>query len=113
MKNDQYRIDYYHEMLSIAFDENSVFDIWDSLSKEKRESISDAIVTSVENQSMAFGYVDTRGPSYEEKQLKYKIKELEREVEEWREGFKRNVATRRGWDKNEIIIEKDGSAYVK
>ena len=109
-----YQFEYYDESLSCAFDEAGVYDNYAKLSIEQRNGIVSTILTSIECQSMAFGYVDTRGAEDPEiTRLKARLKEAERDTERWQEAFKKNVASRRNWDKNEIIIEEDGGAYIR
>lgn len=111
MKQEQYKIDYYAESLSCIFDEAGLADIWNSIPREKQNEIADGIIGAIETQSMAFGYVDTRGDSFEVSQLKKQLAEARKEAEEWRQGFVNNVSSRHpNWEKHHISIGKDGSA---
>lgn len=114
MKTDDYKIDYYSEMISCGFEEAGCYENWASLTKEQKESIIEGLLVSIENQSMAFGYVDTRRcDSHEVASLKRQLKEAQKDSQEWQDAFTKNVSRRRGWEKHEIAIGKDGSATCR
>lgn len=111
MKTEDYKIEYYREMLSCGFDEAGCFDNWSTLTKEQQSTIIETVIGGIENQSMAFGYVDTKGAdSYEVTTLKKQLAEAKKDAEEWRTGFEKNVSRRRGWDQHEVWVSKDGEA---
>lgn len=107
MKRD-YRHDYWIESIQNILEDAGL----PLIPVDKELEIAEAIIGSVECQSMAFGYVDTRRESYEDIRLKERINQLEKEVEEWKNAFRSNVSQRRGWNKNSISIGLDGSASL-
>lgn len=56
-------------------------------------------------------YQHSGGESFETKKLKERIKELERERDNVIMSFKKNVATRRGWDIQDVCIGENGEAF--
>lgn len=100
-----HKLDYWKEAVSSSFEENDL-----PLTDAIIENVAKDMINSAECQSMAFGYDCIPNPakaekSAEIKRLEAKIKELEHEIQCYRQ----SVATRRGVPIEQVHIDVHGS----
>lgn len=100
-----YKLDYWKEAISCSFDEHNM-----KYPDDIIESIAKDMINSAECQSMAFGYDCIPNPTKAEesirvKNLEAKIKELEHEIQCYRQ----SVATRRGVPIEQVHIDHTGA----
>lgn len=105
--------EYYMEVLEESLDEVGAPM---ALTKDQLLVIADNIATSAELESQAF-YVPCGGQSVKDSEiaeLKRKLEMQEKETDDWKEAFRKNVSMRYGdYDQRDIAIDKSGKATLE
>lgn len=107
--------EYWKETLSCSFDEMGIYDIWQSLNDDQKNSIANSIETSRGCMGMAF-YTPPSTDVYSEREvqvLRNRISELEKELQEVTHSFTMNVARRRNCDPVNVVLGKNGDAEYR
>ncbi|NKF57503.1 hypothetical protein GO299_04708 [Ralstonia solanacearum] len=86
--------DYWEEALSLSFDAEGLYHLYEQIPADKRMSIAKGLATSAENQGMAFGHDAIPNPMHSEMSEAKKlhaeeIKRLERLIDVYRNGISR------------------------
>lgn len=103
--------EYWLDALSEALDVIGKYDI---ISDEEKKEVAKRLDSAQE--SMCYAFYSPPATDFvnsEVRELKERIKNLERQVEKEREDFRKNVAMRRGCDPNEVTLIGNGHAEYR